>query len=215
MNKYPSTVLTWLIAILALGLFTPLFAFGGIGAFDFWWWMASNAAVLIALVFAVDGGFRKHWLDDLRSRPLFKIGMGLASAALLYFIFYFGNLTARWMFAFAARGIEAVYDLKQGASPLRVGLLIGFLIGPAEELFWRGFLQRRLALRYGRWFGFAAAVAVYTLMHLASLNPMLVIAACVCGMFWGLLYLWTGSLLLCTVSHIAWDLTVFLIVPLS
>ncbi len=39
--------LTWTLAGLAVCLFGPLFAIRGIGAFDFWWWMSANAALLL------------------------------------------------------------------------------------------------------------------------------------------------------------------------
>ena len=198
-----------------MALFMPLFATGGIGAFDFWWWMTANATLLTGLVVVMDGSWREAVRKDLRDGILFKIGLGLASAALLYAVFFVGNLLARWMFAFAAPGIDAVYGLKDGSSLLRVGLLIGLLIGPAEEWFWRGFLQRRLALRHGPWTGLAISTALYTGMHVTSLNPMLVLAAGICGLFWGLIYMRYRSLLMVTLSHLVWDLAVFVFFPYS
>jgi membrane protease YdiL (CAAX protease family) len=198
-----------------MALFMPLFATGGIGAFDFWWWMSANAALLTGLVVVLDSSWREAVRKDLRDGILFKIGLGLASAALLYAVFFVGNLLARWMFAFAAPGIDAVYGLKDGSSLLRVGLLIGLLIGPAEEWFWRGFLQRRLALRHGPWAGLAIATVLYTGMHVTSLNPMLVLAAGICGLFWGLIYMRYRSLLMVTLSHLVWDLAVFVFFPYS
>jgi membrane protease YdiL (CAAX protease family) len=42
---------------------------------------------------------------------------------------------------------------------------------------------------------------------------MLVLAAAVCGLFWGVIYLKTRSVLLVAVSHTLWDLAVFILVP--
>jgi hypothetical protein len=42
---------------------------------------------------------------------------------------------------------------------------------------------------------------------------MLVLAAAVCGLFWGVLYLRTGSILLVAVSHTLWDIAVFVLFP--
>ena len=44
---------------------------------------------------------------------------------------------------------------------------------------------------------------------------MLVLAAGVCGLFWGFLYLRTGSLLINLVSHTAWDIAIFLLFPMN
>jgi hypothetical protein len=42
---------------------------------------------------------------------------------------------------------------------------------------------------------------------------MLILAAAVCGVFWGWLYLRFRSPLLNVVSHAVWDLLVFVILP--
>ena len=41
-----------------------------------------------------------------------------------------------------------------------------------------------------------------------------VLAALTAGLFWGLLYKRTGSALIIIVSHVVWDIAVFLVVPL-
>ena len=51
--------------------------------------------------------------------------------------------------------------------------------------------------------------------YLASGNIMLLLAAGVCGLFWGFLYLRTGSILLNVISHTVWDVAIFLIFPVS
>ena len=145
-----------------------------------------------------------------------KTALGLVSAAALYGVFWGGNLLSRaWFGEWAGQGIDSVYGLKSGASLTRIVLLIALLIGPTEEVFWRGLLQRQFAARWGRWGAFLLATALYAGVHISSGNPMLVLAAVVCGVFWGLLYLWRGSVLLNVVSHTAWDLAVFVLFPLS
>lgn len=218
----------FLPAIIAAALFIPLFIFRRIGPLDFWWWMSAIIAVLFVLGAALDGGrgsisaakarpLTSGYLEsihrDLRGGTARKIALGLLSAAVLYGVFFAGNMASRAIFPFAGSGIGLVYGFKSGASTARIVLLMAFLIGPGEELFWRAYLQRRWAARFGRWGGFAAAAALYTLVHVASGNVMLVLAAGVCGFFWGWLYLRTGSILLVAVSHTAWDLAVFVFFP--
>ncbi len=196
-------------------IFVPLFATGGLRGFDFWWWMSSNAALLLAVCWFTDAGWRRELANDLKGGLIFKVGVGIGSAALLYGVFFVGNELAPLMIDTAGGDVKAVYGFKTGASPLRVGLLIGLLIGPAEELFWRAFLQRRLAKDLGDWAGLALACAAYTGMHLSSMNPMLILAAGVCGVFWGLLYMRLRSVWLNVVSHVVWDLSVFMFFPFS
>jgi len=196
-------------------LFALLFIFRGAGRLDFWWWMSANVAFLVALSAARDADFVRSVLDDLRGHAGRKILFGALSAVVLYGVFFAGNGVSLRLLPFAGAGISRVYALKQGTSMLRVVLLLALLIGPGEELFWRGFLQRRWQLRFGRVRGFLLAAALYALVHAANGNLMLVLAAAVCGLFWGYLYLRTNSVLLVAVSHTLWDLMVFVLFPLS
>jgi len=203
------------VAALAAVLFVPLFLLRGIGPFDFWWWMSANLAGLIILTAAIDPSQLLAIANDLIDRPSVKIGFGLLAAVGLYAVFFVGNIVSRRLLPFAGPGISAVYGFKAGVSPLRVIFLMGLVIGPGEELFWRGYLQRRFQGLWGGIPGFAAATALYALVHAGSGNPMLVLAAAVCGLFWGYLYLRTKSVLLVLISHTIWDLAVFILVPFT
>lgn len=206
---------TTLMAVLAFLFFAPLFVLHHLGPLDFWWWMALNLVALISLACLIDAGFRGAMISDLKSQIARKCLIGFGSALVLYVVFWAGNNLSRHMFASAGRGIAAVYDFKQGASTIRVALLMAGIIGPGEEIFWRGYLQRGLALRIGPTAGFFAVTALYTGIHVFSGNPMLILAALICGLFWGALYLRFESVLLNAVSHTVWDVAVFLLFPFA
>jgi uncharacterized protein len=197
----------------AVGLFVPLFIWRGIGPFDFWWWMSADIILLFGFGAALDSEYvpslRRDFAESLRR----NIGWGLLSAAGLYVVFFVGNWASRLVLPFASSGIGQVYGFKTGAPLLRIILSMALVIGPGEELFWRAFLQRRWQKRFGLVGGWLAATALYALVHVGSGNPMLVLAAAVCGLFWGFLYMKTGSALLVVVSHTVWDIAVFLIAP--
>jgi hypothetical protein len=194
-------------------LFMALFRFRRLGPLDFWAWLAMNIAVVVALGFAVDKGYGRRIREDFRSGPLRKVVIGVVSAIALYAVFAAGRTAALGLFPFASEGIERVYALRSGVPLFRVVLLIAVLIGPGEELFWRGFFQENAGARIGRPAGFILTSLLYTSVHLASGNIMLVLAAAVCGVFWGWLYLRFRSPLLNVVSHTVWDLLVFVIFP--
>ena len=206
---------THIITLLAIVLFVPLFITRGVGKLDFWWWMSLNITCLTAIAAALDLGWRNALTNDLKKQIFQKIGIGILSALGLYVVFYLGNMASRLIFPFAANNIENVYAFKAGASPIRIALLMAFIIGPGEELFWRGFLQRRFQMERGPFQGFLLATLLYTGVHIASGNMMLVLAAGVCGLFWGFLYLRTGSLLLNVISHTVWDIAIFLFFPMA
>ena len=123
-----------------------------------------------------------------------------------------------------------IYGMKTGNAPWLISLLLLFIIGPAEELFWRGFIQaslvNRLRRRYRRipqaqasrkaknW-AFIITTAAYTLVHLPSMNFMLIMAALVCGIAWGGLYrLMPKQLPAIVLSHALWDAAAFVWFPI-
>ena len=207
--------LSFLAAILAAILFVPLFALCRIGEFDFWWWMSLNVALLVSFSLFSDKSYLNLILEDFHEGLLKKIGLGIISALLLYAVFFVGNEVSRIIFPFAGAEISQVYSFKQDASALRIILFMIVFIGPGEELFWRGYLQRHWQNRFGRFWGFVFASFLYALVHAASGNIMLVLSAGVCGLFWGFLYLRYKSVVLICVSHTLWDLMIFVFFALG
>lgn len=140
---------------------------------------------------------------------------GLALAALLWGVFWIGDRVSSFLFDFARGQVDSIYGMKQGLPAWVIAVLLILIIGPAEELFWRGFVQRRLSAQWGKDVGLVVATAIYTLIHIWSFNFMLVMAALVCGVIWGGLYRlqpkWLPALV---VSHAVWDACVFVVFPI-
>lgn len=201
--------------ILAACIFVPLFIFSGHKNVDFWWWMSANIILLLSINGIFDRSWRQSLKEDFKTDFLRKVGLGLASAALLYIVFLVGNQVAQFMFSFAKTGVADVYTFKASASPWRIGILMLVIIGPGEELFWRAAIQRRLQDKLGPWPGFILATLVYTAVHIPSGNIMLVLAAAVCGVAWGFLYMRYNSMVLNIVSHTIWDIMIFLVLPIG
>ena len=141
--------------------------------------------------------------------------IGLVSAALLYAIFALGNTLSGWLFRFAPHQVSAIYDIRHEGSPLAMALVLLFITSPAEEVFWRGFIQRWFTHRFGGKAGWLLAVCVYAGVHVFSGNLMLVMAALTAGLFWGWLYWKTGRLVPCILSHAFWTVAVFILWPLT
>jgi len=87
------------------------------------------------------------------------------------------------------------------------------VIGPGEELFWRGLVQQNLQRKFGRLRGMVIASSVYGAVHLVSENLTLTGAAATAGLFWGALYAREGRIAPLIVSHVSWDLWIFLVAP--
>lgn len=176
---------------------------------NFWIAMGFAAAVLILMSAFLGHDFRKQFSLSLKD-----IAIGILSAAALYGVFFLGDYFSSLLFDFARGQVNSIYLMKEGQNRLALGLLLFFLIGPAEEIFWRGFIQQSLEADYGKWKALLAATLVYALVHVWSFNFMLVMAALVCGLFWGLLYIYSRSVTALAISHALWDVAVFILFPI-
>jgi membrane protease YdiL (CAAX protease family) len=175
---------------------------------NFWIKIALSSA-LLAVLAAV--------FQPSASRPSVRAGdvvIGIAAAAVLWGVFWLGKQVSMVLFPFADAQIGAIYGKGEGFSRWGVFFLLLLVTGPAEEIYWRGFLQKNLMARHGRLTGWALATGIYSGVHIWSMNFMLIGAAAVAGAFWGLLYWRCRRLAPVIVSHALWSSFVFSVVPI-
>ena len=175
----------------------------GLGRADFW----SRAAVAGVAIGAYAIVVQRAELEDLLRPTVADVAIGVVAAGVLYGVFWAGNATLRrWLPAVAAQ-VDDLYDVRSVRRPARLPITAVLLVvGPCEELFWRGLVQERA--------GFVVALAGYAAVHLWERKAVLVLAAVVGGAFWGALFLWRGTLVAPLVSHALWDLAVVVWRPL-
>ena len=179
---------------------------------NFWLTMALSGVILTSMSLAFSPELRSALKENFR---VSDIPLGVAIGALLWGVFWVGDKVAVWMFPFADGEIGSIYAMRDGMDYLTIGLLLLFVVGPAEEIFWRGFVQERLGQRWSPTLGFIITTAIYALAHIWSLNFMLIVAAGVAGGVWGLLYrLFPKRLWTLVISHAVWDVAVFLVFPI-
>ena len=200
-----------LIAIAAICWFV-MFSSWTSSLVNFWIAMTCSTAILgLASLYLDRGaGNRENYRFELRYIPI-----GIVSALLLYGVFYLGNELVLWLLEFAGRQIDNVYSTRTQAPNWLIGVLLLTWIGPAEEVFWRGFVQRRLGISQGGLKAFIITTLIYALVHIWSFNFMLMVAATVCGIYWGWMYkhyrnVWPGL-----ISHAIWDCLIFVVIPLN
>lgn len=141
------------------------------------------------------------------------VALGLGSAGVLYVGFQVGDRLARLILPKGATEIASIYDLRTLGNKTGLAARLMTIIGPAEELFWRGFLQKNLQARFGKVPGYLLATAAYGGAHLVTGNFTLIGAATVAGAFWGGLAAAGVPMGALIVSHSAWDVWIFLIAP--
>lgn len=195
-----------LAAVLWAVMFSPLTA----PRVSFWWMMTGSALTLAAVATV----FRPRWWKDTRWSVM-NVCLGVVIAAGLWGVFWTGDKLSAWLFDFARPQVEVIYGMKGGESPWLLSVLLLVLIGPAEEVFWRGYVQHVLARKWNPNAGFVVATLLYALVHLPSCNFMLVMAALVAGTVWGALYrFFPGRFSALVISHAVWDAAVFVWFPI-
>ena len=175
---------------------------------NFWVKISVSAALLSALALVKDPSLIKGF------RPSHAL-WGLLSAVVLYLVFMLGDAIAGLIFDFAPDQVGGIYEKGEGTPAWVICLLLFFVTGPSEEIYWRGFLQGRLEKLFGGPTGFVLAAAVYALVHLPSMNFMLVGAAAVAGGFWGLQYLLFRRIYVNIISHSIWSTVIFAVLPVT
>jgi uncharacterized protein len=179
---------------------------------NFWIMMAFSTSVLYSISILY---YRKQL-----NREFFKINeiiIGISSAVVLYFIFWFGKfiLDKYGIIPNHNQNISSVYANKEAFPGWLVALLLFFPIGFGEEMFWRGYIQRFLADKYNKWLGLLITVFFYTAVHISTLNPVLLLASFIVGVYWGLIFLWRGNIVAVVISHMLWDPFIFVIFPIN
>ncbi len=191
--------------VLAAVLWTLVFL---IRPFDFWAMLASATFILLIIAVLVSR-------EKLALHPsILLILYGIVTAVLLYGLFYFGFELTKSNPIFS-QGISQVYGLRSNESRWLIAVLLIFPIGPGEDLYWRGLIQRIFAEKKGSNAGLVIASLAYALVHLPTLNPPLILTALIGGLVWGSLYKSTKSLVPGIVSHVLWDLMIFVLLPFT
>ena len=194
------------VALAAVLWFVTFYLAWGI----FWVKIAFSAAILAGVSLWLGSDRKQAYRINLKS-----LAIGLASAALLYFIFWLGKSLTTILFSFASHQIGAIYGKGEGTPTWVIILLLFFVTGPCEEIYWRGYLQRQLMNHLGGWKGWLLATILYAGVHLWSFNLMLIGAAGIAGAFWGAMYWRLGKLGPVIISHSLWSSVIFAVFPMS
>ena len=177
---------------------------------NFWVMMTFSGLTLTAYSTWASPG----WWKDIRL-DLNNILLGVALAAVLWGVFWIGDKLSSLMFDFARPQVDMIYGMKEGENPCVLTILMLLIIGPAEEIFWRGYLQKSFSKKWNPNVGFVVTTLMYSLVHVSKFNFMLIMAAAVAGFVWGLAYRFYpekfGAILL---SHALWDCAVFIWFPI-
>ncbi len=204
------------LELIGLSITLPVAACLWYGVFIFesgnFWLKISCAAMLLAVAaFTFSHKTLKTQFVFMKSHLV----TGILSALVLYAIFWFGKSVLIFLFHSAKTSISSVYAPQKSLPAWGIAILLFFVTSPAEEIFWRGFVQRVFMQKCSPVTGFFLAVCCYAGVHLWTLNIPLILAALIAGIFWGLLYIQQKSLIPVMISHAVWSVLVFLVFPFA
>ncbi|WHY79144.1 type II CAAX endopeptidase family protein [Neobacillus sp. WH10] len=171
----------------------------------FWYIFTGSVLVLIALaMFQGD-------VDDEVSFIQY-IFLGVLTGLLLYFVFWLGFQAIQVLHLPFEKTIKQMY---RWYAPHVFWQYIALILvaAPGEELFWRGFIQKNLLKYLNPIWGILSAAILYASVNIYSGSILLVFSAFFSGLVWGFLYFWKKSMPLVIVSHIIFDIMIFIILP--
>ena len=170
-------------------------------------WYIFTGSLLVLITYAM---FQED-VDDEAS--FFKyLSIGTVSGLILYFVFWLGIQAFDLLNLPFGKSVNKLY--RWFAPELFWQYLALILVAaPGEELFWRGFVQKRLLHYFRPLASIFIGALLYASVHVYSGTLILMLAAFLSGLLWGALYLWKRSMPLVIVSHIVFDLMVFIILP--
>lgn len=177
-----------------------------------YFWIAMTISAASLSIFSIVTQKEKFKELLVINKKLILIGLG--HAILLYGFSRLGVYIAQNLFDFVIPQIEAIYTTKTQLDSMYIGLLLIFIIGPSEEIFWRGFVQNKIGQLTNPKKALIITSIIYCLVHIWALNPMLLLAALVLGVHWGLLFYRYKSLVPGIISHALWDAMIFAFFPI-
>jgi membrane protease YdiL (CAAX protease family) len=177
---------------------------------NIWYAVAINHAIMLPLALWSLGERRRDWLPvNMRVLTLGAIWGGtlvLGTMATLALLKWFAPELYSW-------ALEPM-AMKDKLNPVLAITLLFMPIIPGEEIVWRGAVMLPIAEKWGRVAGVVLAALLFAAVHVTLGSVPLLLAAVVLGAFWGIITLWTRSLVPALLCHLIWDIMVLYVVKL-
>jgi membrane protease YdiL (CAAX protease family) len=176
-------------------------------------WLSTGlvSGFVLLLGFSVHGSALRHLFTLSWGGAALGIGTGLLMAVLTKLCY---PLAVALLPQLAPAVADLYTYLAQSPGPV-AALPVLVLVVVAEEGVWRGVLIDAFPPSLNVIAVVLCSALIYSLPHLAGRSLILFGVAFVCGTIWGLLRVATGSVWVPVLSHLAWNLNVFVFFPLA
>lgn len=172
-------------------------------------WYLFTASITFLITFAI---MKEEMDDELPFKQY--ITYGILTGILLFALFWVGNSLFHLLNIPISGAVTKLYKF---FSPTMIWhyIVLLLIIIPGEEIFWRGFIQKRLLRLTKPSHSILISTVMYASVHVYSGSWLLLLAAIVAGLFWSTLYVWKRSIPLVVVSHLIFDLFLLVLIPLN
>lgn len=174
------------------------------GPYNFW--ISIFFAALVIFIYSLTD---KRTLRIIRPEKGDLI-VGVLSGLFLFFVFFGISTILKNFLPDMYVYVDEVKSLKQLVPPYQ-SFPITLFVSISEEMFWRGYVQRRLMETFGKLKGYIFMILAYVFGHIFTFNISLVVAAFGAGLVWGFAFVWRKDLTPVIISHITWDVMLFFI----
>ncbi|MCM3787739.1 CPBP family intramembrane metalloprotease [Domibacillus indicus] len=175
---------------------------------DIFWYIYTAATLFFISISIIS-----EPIDDQQNTNRFML-YGILSGVVLYALFAAGYALLKLMPVAAEEHVSSIYAL---FSPVFIWhyIVLVLIIIPGEELFFRGFIQKRLGRYMNKWAAMVIAALFYASVFVFSGEWLWMMAALCGGLFWGSLYIWRKSIPMLIISHLIFDLLFVVFLPLA
>ncbi|PLR97486.1 CPBP family intramembrane glutamic endopeptidase [Bacillus sp. T33-2] len=171
----------------------------------FWYFFTASMLVLVSYTIV-----HEEFEDKV---PLASyLSIGVVSGLFLFGAFWGGNYLIGLLNLPFSGQVSRLYS-RFSPDALWHYFVLVLIIAPGEEIFWRGFIQKRLLNNTNIWSAIIVSSIMYATVHIYSGQFILVLAAFAAGLVWSALYAWKRSIPLVIISHVTFDLLLFVFLP--
>lgn len=170
-------------------------------------WYIFSATMLFLISYSI----LMEKMEDEASLLTYVV-IGIVSGLLIYSVFACGNIIINYFDLPFANQITKLYN-RYAPTELWHYIALVLIIVPGEEIFWRGFVQKRILKKTNWVWSIILSTIFYSTVQIYSFQMIHIVAALVGGTIWGLLYVWKRSVPLVVVSHLTFSLLTFVFLP--
>lgn len=150
--------------------------------------------------------------DEVQTLEYLLLGVGYGT--LTYFLF----AASYWLIdVIPFLSVAPIHRFLETFGPTTIWhfILLFFIIAPAEEFFWRGFVQQYFKKYLPTFYAVLAASVLFSISLLVGGFIYGALAGLFSGLLWGLLYEWKKSMPLLIVTHSTALILLFLVLPIE